>query len=452
MCGIFGALNCDHASEVVFLGLHGIQHRAKEYAGIVSSDGTNLFRRAGKGIVQDVFRESGDLEGLHGRSALGHIRYATTEDDPYLDNTQPITASFGSMEVALAHNGNLINHSELRSELAAGGRFKTSMDTEVILRLFCLSSAKDVFERAFHAVHRLRGSYSLVFLWNDLMVAVRDPWGNRPLVLGRRGTSWFLSSETISFDILEDVDTVREIEPGEILVISKWGIASRYFDEAELSDTPIPHRRAQCIFELLYYAHPGSVVFREAVDDFRVRAGRTLCQRCPSHPGVVVGVPDSALFHADGYAEAAETVPRRGLLRSHYVGRTFVEGVQRLRESAVARKFAPIKRLFQGESITLIDDSIVRLTTLPGVVRAARRAGALEVHARIATPPIKHPCKYGIDTPTYDELAAAHSSVEEIRAKADLDSLEYMPMDGLRSLVPNPDDYCYACMTGEYPI
>lgn len=453
MCGIFGAFNCDHAAEVVFLGLHGMQHRAKEYAGIVSSDGTNLFRRTGKGIVQDVFRESGDLEALHGRSALGHIRYATTEDDPSKDNTQPVTGSFQDMEVAVAHNGNLVNHSKLRSELAPSGRFKTSMDTEVIVRLFCLSGTKDVFTRVFEAVRNLRGSYSLVFMWNDLMVAVRDPWGNRPLALGKRGQSWFVSSETVSFDILSGVETVREILPGEILVISKQGIASRYFNEATLSNIPLGHQRAQCVFELLYFANPGSTVFGEQVSAFRVRAGRKLCELCPSSSDVVVGVPDSALFHADGYAAQQNgTQPVRGLLRSHYVGRSFVEGVQKLRESAVVRKFVPVFDLIRGKAVTLIEDSIVRLTTLPGVVRLVRSGGAKEVHACIATPPITHPCRYGIDTPSSQELAAANYTVEEIRVKAGLDSLSFMPLKGLRSLVSNPEDYCFSCMTGNYPI
>ncbi|OGY91405.1 MAG: amidophosphoribosyltransferase [Candidatus Komeilibacteria bacterium RIFCSPLOWO2_02_FULL_48_11] len=451
MCGIFGAFNCDHAAHVVFLGLHGIQHRAKEFAGIVSSDGTNLFRRTGPGIVQDVFRDPGDLERLHGRVAFGHIRYATTEDDPKLDNTQPIMGSFESMEMAIAHNGNLVNHAELRSELAAHGRFKTSLDTEVILRLFCLSSAKDVFARVFDAVRCLRGSYSLIFLWNDMMVAVRDPWGNRPLALGRRGASWFLSSETISFDTL-GIAAVREVAPGEILVISKQGISSRYFDEERLSDQPIPHERAQCIFELLYYANPGSKVFGQHVWEFRIRAGRRLCVLCPSLGDAVVGVPDSALFHADGYAAAWEMVPVRGLLRSHYVGRTFVEGVQKLRESAVARKFVPVFALLWGRAVTLIEDSIVRLTTLPEVVRLVRRGGAREVHARVATPPITHPCRYGIDTPDPRELAAANHSVEEIRVLAGVDSLAFMPMEGLKGLVPNPRDYCFACMDGNYRI
>jgi len=452
MCGIFGAFNCKSAAETVFLGLHGIQHRAKEFAGIVSSDRTNLFRRVGPGIVQDVFRASTDLDQLHGTAAIGHVRYGTVEDKGSLDNTQPMVGSFQNMEVAVAHNGTLTNFERIRDELAAYGRFKSSMDTEVILRLFCLSEKKDMFSRVFDAVCDLRGSYSLVFLWDDVMVAVRDPWGNRPLSLGRRGESWFVSSETVSFDIL-DIEKVRDLEPGEIMVIGKGGIASRYFNETTLSMKPLPHPRAQCIFELLYYAHPGSTVFGEDVAAFRMRAGKKLCELCPSSGETIVGVPDSALFHADGYAAAQNGgTSVRALLRSHYVGRTFVEGVQKLRESAVARKFSPVPSFLFKRLVTLVEDSIVRLTTLPGVVRMVRRAGALEVHGRIATPLITHPCRYGIDTPDKEELIAANHTKDEICEMAGLDSLEYMTIDGLQSLVHNPDEYCYACMSGVYPI
>ncbi len=299
MCGVFGAFDCPKAAEQTVLGLHTEQHRAKEYVGIVTSDGANLFRETGPGITQEVFRDEKTLDQLHGRSSIGHIRYSTVEDDQRLDNTQPIIGSFGSQEVAIAHNGQINNCAELREGL---GPFKTSMDTEVILKLFCASSAEDVFERVFDAVRFLKGTYCLIFLYNDVMIAVRDPWGNRPLSLGSREDSWFVSSETIVFDVL-GIETVRDIEPGEILVITKDDISSRYFDEERLSKEPIPHARAMCIFEELYYAHPGSVMFGEPVVDFRLRAGRKLCQLCPSPGRTVVGVPDSALFHGDGFAQ-----------------------------------------------------------------------------------------------------------------------------------------------------
>ncbi len=451
MCGIFGALNSGKAAELVFCGLHGIQHRAKEFAGIVSSDGTNLYRKTGPGTVQDVFSDISDIEKLRGRSAIGHIRYSTIDDDPKLDNTQPIIGSFGSNEVALAVNGNIVNHKELKQDLSRFGPFKTSMDSEIILRLFCLSDKENIFERVFDSVKGVRGTYSMVFLWDDVMIAVRDPLGNKPLSIGKSGASWFVSSETTSFDSL-DIETIRDVSPGEIALITKHGVESVYFDENRLSENPIPHKRAHCVFSLLYYALPASVVFGEFVAEYRKRCGRKLCEICPCCADTVVGVPDSALFHAEGYAEAKGLQSISAILRSHYVGRTFILPVQDLREAAVARKFAFLLPYLKGKDVVLVDDSIVRLTTLPKVVASVRRAGAKSVHARIAAPKIIYPCYYGIDTPVNTELSASTHTEEEIRKDARLDSLGYMTIEGLRSLVSNPDDYCYACMTGEYPI
>ncbi len=447
MCGVFGAFDCPKAAEMTYLGLHALQHRAQEFAGIVTSDGHNLFRHTGPGIVQDVFDER-TLDRLHGRHAVGHIRYSTTHDNPKQDNTQPLMMD----EVAVAHNGNLINARALRRRLAKQGRLKTSIDTEVILRLFVRSKQPDVAKRVFEAVKDCRGSYSLIILYNDTLIAVRDPWGNRPLVLGKRNNSWFVSSETVAFDNL-GIETVREVEPGEILIITKRGLTSYYHDEKSLSKKPIPHPSALCIFCLLYFAHPSSTVFGTSVAEFRIRAGQTLCRLCPSPGTKVAGVPDSASFHADGYAEADPKAKRVvALLRSHYIGRTFIEGLQRLRVLKVTKKFSAVRQLIHGLILTLVDDSIVRLTTLPGVVKLLRRAGVAEIHGRISTPLIKYPCRYGIDTPTSGELIAARCSVQEICTRAGLDSLEFMPLEGLQSLVPNPEDYCLACMTGKYPI
>ena len=454
MCGIIGVLNCPKAAELIYLGLHAIQHRAQEYAGIVTSDGgLSLFRFTGPGILQDVFNQN-TLDLLHGQSGVGHIRYSTMEDNPKLDNTQPIIASFANREVALVHNGNLINYQTLRTQLEKQyGPFKTSMDTEVILRLFCQSNQAELAKRIFDAVCPLRGTYSLIFLFNDVMIAVRDPWGNRPLSLGKRNGSWFVCSETVAFDNL-GIETVREIAPGEILIIKKDSLESWYFDEQKLSQEPMPHRRAHCIFELLYFAHPDSEMFDgQSVVKFRLRAGAKLCQTCPSAGKTVVAVPDSALFHAEGFAEAdpdAKLV--LGLLRSHYIGRTFIEGLQRLRVSKVSRKFTALKALLKNAIVTLVDDSVVRFNTLPDVVRLVLRAGAKAVHIRITTPPVTHPCKYGLDKTTKTELIAANLTVEAITAKSGAATLQYMSLPNLKTLVPNPEDYCFACMDGDYPI
>ncbi len=451
MCGIFGVFNCPKAAEVTYLGLHAIQHRAQEYAGIITSDGTNTYQGRGKGIVQDVFTQE-DLNQLHGRYALGHTRYSTTEDNPTLINIQPLTGVFAEGEVSLVHNGNLINYDSLREKLKNTGPFKTSIDTELILRLFCQSNQTDVVRRVFEAVIQIQGSYSLAFLYKDTMIIVRDPWGIRPLSLGQRDGSWFVSSETVAFNNL-GIEFIREIAPGEILLIDKNGLRSYYFDEKSLSDKPIAHPKAYCIFELLYFAHPGSFLFNRWVVDFRICAGKKLRQTCPSTGKNVVPVPDSANFHAEGYANGdKEAKLVAGILRSHYIGRTFIEPQQDLRTLKVGRKFTAIQPLLEGKSITLVDDSIVRLTTLPDVIKLIRGAGAKEVHLRIATPPITHPCFYGIDTPTRQELAAANLTLEEIKERSGANSLEFMPMAALRQLVSNPQDYCFACMTGNYPI
>src|SRR3989344_2997168 len=448
MCGIAGNYNCPKAAEMIFLMLHFVQHRAQEYAGIVTSDGVNLFRHTGEGIIQDVFNQE-ILDILHGRNGIGQIRYSTVEDDPKTDRTQPLVA----MDVAVAHNGNLINYQPLRRELEAKGeKFKTAIDTEVILKQICRSTAPTIEQRVHDAIKNVRGSYSLLILIGQTMIAIRDPYGNRPLWFGKRENSWFFCSEDVPFDNL-DIERIREVKPGQMIIIDPSEYRQVYFDEQHLSDQPIPHRKAHCIFELIYFAHPGSVVDDEPVDDFRERCGRTLCQHCPTPGKNIIGVPDSSLCHAKGYADAdPEAKIVEAIRRSHYIGRTFLEGLQVLRLDKIVKKFFVVARKLAGEAVTLVDDSIVRGNTMRGLIRRIRRCGTTEIHVRIAIPPIKYPCLYGIDTPTSDELLAANLSAEEIRQEIEVDSLEFMPLEGLRSLVKNPDDYCYACMTGEYPI
>jgi len=454
MCGVFGVSNCRKAAENVYLGLHYNQHRAQDYAGIVSSDGVNLYRHIGRGIVQDVFTQN-DLDTLHGKMAIGHIRYPTIADkkeknDDGKQKAQPLTGSFKDREVALVHNGNIFNCKELLKKIKKR-RLKSAIDSELILRLFCESKRTDDFKRVFEAVRYIKGTYSLIFLYDDDMIAVRDPYGNRPLALGKREKSWFLSSETVAFDGM-GIKYVRDVAPGEILKITKKGLQSMYFNEKGLYPIPQDHAKAYCIFELIYYSHPASFVFGQYVDDFQTRAGNVLFAESKINADCVVGVPDSATFHAEGVSQASGIPLKKGLTRSHYIGRTFIEPFQQLRDIKVRKKFTALKRLVQGKKVILVDDSIFRLTTLNGVVKLLKEAGAVEIHGLIASPPIIRPCYYGIDVPTRKELIASHNSLEKIRKKSGLTSLKYLSIKGLKSLVPNPDDFCYACMTGDYPI
>lgn len=450
MCGIFGAFNRRKAAETCYVMGHAIQHRAKEYAGIASSDGSNIFCHKASGIVQEVF-DQGILDRLHGKCAIGQIRYSTVEDDPKADNAQPILGFFNDREVAIAHNGNIVNCSELRKILQYPERLKTKIDTEIILRLFCESSAEKIIDRVYAAVKFLRGSYSLLILFGDTIIAISDPWGNRPLSIGETGSSLFFSSETVSFESL-GVKTQRSILPGEIFIVDKSGSQSYYFDENGVYDSATEHKLAKCVFEKIYYSHPGSVVFGEAVVDFHLRAGKKLCQKCPTNANCVTGVPDSAVYHAEGYANEMGISPTRAIARHHYIGRTFIEPFQYLRDLAVRKKFIVIRQLVEGKDVVVVDDSIVRLTTMGGLVNLLKFAGAKSIHLRIISPMIISPCYYGIDTPTKSELIAASHSKEEIREACGADSLEFLSIDDLKSLVPNPEDYCFACMTGDYPI
>lgn len=444
MCAIIGCFNCPKAAETCYMLGHAVQHRAQEYAGCVTSDGVNLHRYAGEGIIQDVFDQS-KLDHLHGKNGIMHLRYSTVEDDPESDNAQPIIFK----ETALAHNGNLINADRLRS--GHNLKCKTRIDSEIPLKLFCQAIGETLVERVFLAVKDLRGSYCLLLMFGEHMVAVRDPWGNRPMVLGKRGDSYFISSEPVGMRKI-GIEVTREVAPGEILLITKAGIQSYFFTELELSVSPLSHQLAFCIFELLYFAHPTSKIFGQHVRTFRRRAGTQLCSDCPVDADLVVPIPDSSKDHAWGFAKASGIEMDEALLRSHYIGRTFIEPFQGLRNMKVLRKFDPDEELIRGRKVVLIDDSIVRLTTLPILVDYMRWCGAKEVHARIGTPPIIDICCYGIDIPTRQELVAASKPIADIQKLCKLDSLGYLSLPGLRSLVPNPDDYCYGCMTGNYPI
>lgn len=442
MCGIAGCFGVHKAAELVAALGHGQQHRAVDYAGITTADGRQLYHYAGPGMVLDVFTTA-VLNALHGRSAILHTRYPTTEDDPALDNTQPIVVSFQGNKIAIAHNGNLINVDELRAQLPSVA-FRSSTDTEVLLHLI-LAQEGDIITRVKKACALARGSYSLLILLPDRLIAVRDPSGNRPLVLGQRNGGYFLASESCTFAPAE-IHYMREVEPGEILTISENGLSSDYLDH----QTP----PARCVFEHLYYALPTSRIFGEWVSQTRRAYGRMLEEHHPAPTAhFVVGVPDSSHFIAEGYAESSRSGQlKRGILRSHYVGRSFIEADQALRNAAVVRKFSFAEGEIRGANIALIDDSIVRLTTLPKIVQALRFVGVREIHVRIAAPLITHPCYYGIDTPDRAELSANHLSVDQMRLRAGVDSLEFLTVDELRAATPDAALHCYACMTGEYPL
>lgn len=444
MCGLFGAFNIRKAAEFLVIGLHGLQHRAIDYAGIVSTDGTNLYRHAGEGLARQVFSSAKVLDRLHGRHALGHIRYPTAErqvDEELRDNTQPLMGSWGGTPFALAHNGNLTNVSSLDTML--GGRtMATSMDTERIVRLIERLYSGDLEADLTRVFSLLRGSYTLILLFPRIMIAVVDPSGCRPLSLGRKEESYFLASESCAFSGVA-AEHINDIEAGHMRWIEEEGTRSIPFAKPALK---------QCRFEANYFAHPASKVFGEPVSEYRKNLGRALEYHCPAHGAdIVAPVPDSSRFIAMGYAHSGRSgAYDEVLIRSHYVGRTFIAASQAKREEAVAQKFHFAPHAIAGKSIVLVDDSIVRGTTLRPIVEELRRYGAHEVHVRIATPPIKHPCRYGIDTPTRKELIAAQYSREQIKLKIKADSLMFLPLDVQKEITSHEEHFCFACMDGQY--
>ena len=446
MCGIVGIANAAGAAEYTYVGLHAIQHRAIEYAGMVTTDGSDAFTHHGTGVVRQVFNQP-ILDNLHGRFALGHIRYATVEDkNSHQRNIQPLIATVGDSFVAIAHNGNLTNADSLRQELLNDGAlFATSLDTEVILHRFMRASGTPT-ERLIKALDGVRGSYTLVLLMPDMMIATVDPSGNRPLMLGQKDGGYFIASESAAFQAM-GVTRMREIEQREIIAITKDTIKTSF-----LPDWTAGVRR-RCRFEHVYYALPSSIMFGQDVANFRLRLGRALELTSPTlDADYVFGVPDSATFIAYGYGASGRSgiyVP--GILRNHYVGRTFIQGRQGLRDTGVSRKFSVVPEFVRGKKIALIDDSIVRLTTMPRLVERLRALDAKEIHVRIGSPQVISPCHYGIDTPTHSELAAAMMSLDAMKTRINCDSLEFLSLKTLRSLSSKPDDYCYACWTGQYP-
>jgi amidophosphoribosyltransferase len=442
-CGVFGVFGDRDAARLTALGLHALQHRGQEGAGVVASDGQVLRAHRGRGLVHDVFSDA-EVARLVGDRAVGHVRYSTAGGDN-LRNVQPFVVATRGGQVAIAHNGNLTNAVALRLELEARGSiFASTSDTEVILHLLATSAQGTFVNRLVDALSRVEGAYSLVLLTEDKLVAVRDPWGFRPLVLGQRGDALVVASETCALD-LTDARYLREVEPGEMIIVDADGMRSL---------RPFARRpRRACVFEHIYFARPDSVVFGMSVYETRKQLGRLLAAEQPARADMVCPVPDSGVPGALGYAEASGIPFQLGLLRSHYVGRTFIEPLQHLRDSSVKLKLAPVRSLIAGKRLVVVDDSLVRGTTSRKIVAMLRDAGAAEVHLRITAPPTTGACFYGVDTPEPAQLIAHRMGVEDIRAYLGADSLGYLSLEGLRSAEgEGRGGFCEACFSGDYPV
>lgn len=442
-CGIFGIYNHSEAANLTYLGLYALQHRGQESAGIAASDGERIAMHKTMGYVADGFSEP-VLDKLIGSSAVGHVRYSTAGESG-LKNAQPILIDCSHGEIAICHNGNLVNGGELRDRLVAEGAiFQTTSDTEVLLHLYARSKAPTPEAALTEAVSQAQGAFSLVLLTKDRLIAVRDPHGFRPLTLGKLGDGWVVASETCALDLI-DAEHVRDIEPGEMFIAGPDGTKSvRPFG---------PAAKAHCIFEHVYFARPDSSVFGLSVNETRTEFGRRLALEHPADADVIVPIPDSGVCAATGYAEQSGVPMRMGLIRNHYVGRTFIEPQQSIRHFGVRVKLNPVRSILKGRSVVLVDDSIVRGTTSRKIVKMVRAAGAREVHMRISCPPTISPCFYGVDTPRRAELIGATHSLEEIRKYIGADTLGYLSLDGLLGAVgPARKSYCTSCYTGEYPV
>ena len=443
-CGVFGVFGHKEASYLTYLGLYALQHRGEESAGIVVSDGKSMTAHRGMGHVQEVFSHD-ELDRLRGERAIGHVRYSTTGSSN-LKNAQPIVVDYSRGEIAIGHNGNLVNADILRSELEAyGSIFQTTTDSEIIIHLMAKPSLRNIQEGVVDALARVRGAYSLVFLTNDFLIAARDPQGFRPLWLGKLGEAHIISSETCAFDIME-AKAVREIEPGEVLFISSKGLKSERIPSED-------KKLAHCIFEHVYFARPDSRIFGDSVHLTRVKLGRELAKEQPVEADIVIPVPDSGNSAALGFSLESGIPLEYGIIRNHYVGRTFIQPSQGMRDFKVRVKFNFVKEILEGKRVVVVDDSIVRGTTSKVRVKNLRQAGAKEVHLRISCPSHKFPCAYGIDFPTKEELLANKYSTEEIRKYLDCDSVGYLSLEGMLKCVSSPkENYCAACWTGKYPV
>jgi amidophosphoribosyltransferase len=442
-CGVFGIFGHPEAANMTYLGLYALQHRGQESAGISASDGEHVRIAREMGYVADIF-DGGTLAKLPGPLAIGHVRYSTAGESKLL-NAQPILIDCAHGQIALCHNGNIVNARELRDELVQQGSiFQSNSDTEVILHLYARSKARSIDDAIVESVAQVQGAFSLVMLTRDRLIAVRDPHGFRPLALGRLGDAYVNCSETCAMDLI-GATYERDVAPGEVLIISADGLRSiKPFPPAPL---------AHCIFEHVYFARPDSYVFGRSVNEVRTELGRVLAREKPVDADVVVPVPDSGVCAAMGFAEQSGVPLRMGLIRNHYVGRTFIQPQASIRHFGVKVKLNPVRSVLNGRRVILVDDSLVRGTTSQKIVRMVRAAGAKEVHVRISCPPTISPCFYGVDTPRKTELIAATHTLEEIREFLEADSVEYLSLDGMLSTVGNERrSYCTSCYTGNYPV
>ncbi len=445
-CGVFGIYNNPNAAYYTYLGLYALQHRGQESAGIAVTNGERITYHRDFGLVSSVFNDE-SLRKLTGHVAVGHNRYSTSGASDSPDNIQPIVVSYKNGQMAIAHNGNLVNALELREQLEEEGSiFRGTSDSEVIVHLIVKSKKRKFLERLMDALSKLKGAYSLLVMTNKKLIAIRDPWGFRPLCMGELDGSPVFASETCAFDLI-GARYIRDVEPGEVVLIENGQMKSYRIPGSEGA------RRSQCIFEFVYFARPDSKIFGKSVYEVRKEFGRLLARENPVEADIVIPVPDSGVVPALGYSQESGIPFEMGLIRNHYVGRTFIKPQQKMRDIGVKVKLNPVPELLKGKRVVVIDDSIVRGTTSRKIVRMLREAGAKEVHMRISSPPTKWPCYFGIDTPTRDQLIASSHSVEEICRYIEADSLGYLSLEGMiKAAGGDGMGYCTACFNGDYPI
>ncbi len=441
-CGIVGIYNKNEAANYVYLALHALQHRGQEACGIISTDGELFYEHKGKGLVNDVFTKR-SIESLKGTSAIGHNRYSTCGDDS-ISNIQPLFAHFDMGSIAIAHNGNIINAAGIKQQLVnEGAIFNTNSDTEIIIHLIAKSKKSCFFERLIDALKPLKGAFSLVVLRENELYAIRDPWGFRPLSMGKLDDATVFASETCAFDLI-GAEFIADVQPGEIVVAGEHGVKHYRGILPE-------QKEAKCVFEYIYFARPDSMLWGKNIYTIRKRMGAMLAREAPVDADIVIPTPDSGVPAAIGFSQESGLPFDFGLIRNHYIGRTFIEPTQSIRHFGVRLKLNPARDVLKGKRVVVVDDSIVRGTTSKRIVKMLRASGAREVHLRVCSPPVTAPCFYGIDTPTKRELIASSHTIEEIKRYTTADSLAYLSLEGLKKVVGS-EGYCFACFDGNYPV
>lgn len=445
-CGVCGVYNNSDAANLAYLGLYALQHRGQESAGIATTNGENLYRFAGMGKVAEIFNQS-KLDQLEGKVAIGQNRYSTSGAS-FLRNAQPLRMLTHFGPIALAHNGNLTNSTTLRKRLEnEGSILQTTVDTEVIAHLMAKSGKDKMVDAVIFAINQIKGAYSLLILTRKKLIAIRDPHGFRPLVMGKVGDTTVFASETCALDIM-DAEYIRDVKPGEMVVMEEGKIVSLFPFEGKNGSASYP--RSLCIFEHIYFARPDSIIFRESVYDFRINLGKQLARESYIDADLVVPVPDSSLVAAIGFSQESKIPYSMGLIRSHYIGRTFIEPEQKIRDFGAKIKYNVVKAAIKGKKVILVDDSIMRGTTSRKIIKMFRKGGVMEIHMRISAPPTRFPCYYGIDIPTSGELIASSNTVEEIRKYIGVDSLRYLSEEGMVSASARDVNFCKACFDGNY--